>query len=39
MKIFNILGSISLLVALATSCAVHDPFDDNMDIGQVVPTV
>jgi len=39
MKIFNILGSISLLAALATSCAVHDPFADNMDIGQVVPTV
>ncbi len=39
MKIFNILGSLALLVALTTSCAVDDPFADNMEIGQVVPTV
>ena len=39
MKIFNILGSLALLVALTTSCAVNDPFADKMDIGQVVPTV
>ena len=39
MKIFNILGSVALMAALATSCAVHDPFADNMEIGQVVPTV
>jgi len=39
MKIFNFLGSIALVAALMTSCAVHDPFADNMEIGQVVPTV
>ena len=39
MKIFNILGSLALLVAMTTACAVNDPFADNMDIGQVVPTV
>lgn len=39
MKIFNILSSLALLVALTTSCAVNDPFADKMDIGQVVPTV
>lgn len=39
MKIFNILGSVALVAALTTACAVHDPFADNMEIGQVVPTV
>lgn len=39
MKILNILGSLAILVSLATACAVHDPFADNMEIGQVVPTV
>ena len=39
MKIFNILGSLALLVTLTTACAVNDPFADNMEIGQVVPTV
>ncbi|MBR5638188.1 MAG: hypothetical protein IKW83_00350 [Muribaculaceae bacterium] len=39
MKIFNILGSLALLMALTTACAVNDPFADNMEIGQVVPTV
>jgi len=39
MKIFNILGSLAIIAAMTTACAVHDPFADNMDIGQVVPTV
>ena len=39
MKIFNILSSLALLVTLTTACAVNDPFADNMEIGQVVPTV
>ena len=29
-----------MVAALAlTSCAVHDPFADNMEIGQMLPTV
>ena len=39
MKILNILGSIAIVAAVVTSCAIHDPFADNMEIGQVVPTV
>lgn len=39
MKIFNILGSLAIVAALTSACAVHDPFADNMEIGQVVPTV
>ncbi len=30
---------MALLVILTTACAVNDPFADNMEIGQVVPTV
>ncbi len=39
MKIFNIIGSLVIIASLAASCAVNDPFADNMQIGQVVPTV
>lgn len=39
MKIFNILGSVALALAVMTSCAVHDPFADKGELGQVVPTV
>lgn len=39
MKILNIIGSVAIVAAVVTSCAVHDPFADNMEIGQVVPTV
>lgn len=39
MKIFNILGSVALALTVMTSCAVHDPFADKGDLGQVVPTV
>jgi hypothetical protein len=39
MKIYKVLGSLALVAALTTSCAVHDPFADNMEIGQVLPTV
>ena len=39
MKILNILGSVAVAAAVMSSCAVHDPFADNMEIGQVVPTV
>ena len=39
MKILNILGSVAIVAAVVTSCAIHDPFADNMEIGQVVPTV
>ncbi|MBR1804229.1 MAG: hypothetical protein IJ775_04920 [Muribaculaceae bacterium] len=39
MKWYNI-SLIAALAALAlNSCAVHDPFADNMEIGQVLPTV
>lgn len=36
-KIFTIAAA-TLSLALA-SCSVHDPFADNMDLGQIVPTV
>lgn len=39
MKIFNILCSLAIVAALTNACAVHDPFADNMEIGQIVPTV
>ena len=39
MKIFKILCSLAIVAALINACAVHDPFADNMEIGQVVPTV
>ncbi len=39
MKLYKILGSLALVAAATTSCAVHDPFADNMELGQVLPTV
>ena len=39
MKIFKILGLVAAMAVMATSCQVHDPFADNMEMGQVVPTV
>ena len=32
MKILNILGCVALAAAVMSSCAVHDPFADNMEI-------
>lgn len=39
MKILNILASIAVVMALMSSCAVHDPFADKGELGQVLPTV
>lgn len=39
MKLYKIFGSLALIAAVSTSCAVHDPFADNMELGQVLPTV
>lgn len=39
MKILNQIASMALMLTLAASCAVHDPFDDNGELGQVLPTV
>lgn len=39
MKIFNIIASMALMLTVATSCAVHDPFADKGELGQVLPTV
>jgi hypothetical protein len=39
MKIYNKIGFVALTLAFMTSCAVHDPFTDNLEIGQTVPTV
>ncbi len=38
-KIYQLLGVSALAAVLMTSCAVHDPFADNMEIGVVLPTV
>ncbi len=32
-------GLIALVALLTTSCAIHDPFADNGELGQVLPTV
>ncbi len=39
MKIYQLLAAIGFSALLMTSCAVHDPFADRMEIGQVLPTV
>lgn len=39
MKIYNKLGIFAAGMLLMTSCAVNDPFADNMEMGKVVPTV
>ena len=38
-KHIYILATAALATGLMTSCAVHDPFADNMELGQVLPTV
>ena len=35
----TIASAVIALLSLATSCGVHDPFADNMELGQTVPTV
>ena len=32
-------GLIALMALLTTSCAIHDPFADNGELGQILPTV
>lgn len=39
MKLYNKIGLLALALAGMTSCAVNDPFADNMEIGQMLPTV
>ena len=39
MKHKIIYGMIALMALLTTSCAIHDPFADNGQLGQVLPTV
>ena len=39
MKLYSSLAIAALLALGTSSCAVHDPFADNMDIGQQLPTV
>lgn len=39
MKIYNKLGLFAAGTLLMASCAVNDPFADNMEMGAVVPTV
>ena len=39
MKRYQLYGLMALLALLTTSCAIHDPFADNGELGQVLPTV
>lgn len=39
MKLYNKIGLFAAGAFLMTSCAVNDPFADNMEIGAIVPTV
>ena len=39
MKRYKEFGLMALLVLLTTSCAIHDPFADNGQLGQILPTV
>ncbi len=39
MKIYNKLGIFAAGALLMTSCAVNDPFAENLEIGEVLPTV
>lgn len=39
MKRYKIFGLVTLMALIATSCAIHDPFADNGELGQVLPTV
>lgn len=39
MKLYNKIGLVATGAFLMASCAVNDPFADNMELGQVLPTV
>ncbi len=39
MKIYNKIGFVALSVTLLASCAKHDLIGDNVELGQVLPTV
>ena len=39
MKRYKKFGLMALVALLTTSCAIHDPFADNGELGQVLPTV
>ena len=39
MKRYKIFGLVTLMALIATSCAIHAPFADNGELGQVLPTV
>ena len=39
MKTFKYIAPLALALGLMSSCAVHDPFADKMELGQVLPTV
>ncbi|MBQ9821197.1 MAG: hypothetical protein IJM58_03660 [Muribaculaceae bacterium] len=39
MKRHTLYGLIALMALLTASCAIHDPFADNGQLGQVLPTV
>lgn len=39
MKLYNKIGILALTAVTVASCAKNDPFADNMEIGQQLPTV
>ena len=39
MKRYKKFGLMVMVALLTTSCAIHDPFADNGELGQVLPTV
>lgn len=39
MKRHKIIGLLALMALVTSSCAIHDPFADNGELGQVLPTV
>ena len=39
MKRYKIYGLLALMALLTASCAIHDPFADNGELGQILPTV
>ena len=39
MKRYKLYGLMALVALLTASCAIHDPFADNGQLGQVLPTV
>lgn len=39
MKIYNKLAVVATSLLVMTSCGVHDPFADQVDFGQILPTV